>query len=98
MANRSKSLLMTYMRRKHRNESFGALFTLVLFSMLVAVLVAPTLTGMAPASPSVSMHFGESAGAYPSTGMFADQSPVFAVMWLLALVILVPIELALRKR
>ena len=91
---RQKSLLLTYIRRKQRSAAAAALFTTAVFLLLVAMLTAPALMGVPSAQPTLS---GYGRASYPSTGLATEQSAVFVAMWVLSLVILVPVELALRK-
>ncbi|MEM7813373.1 MAG: hypothetical protein QW548_00550 [Candidatus Aenigmatarchaeota archaeon] len=84
-----KSLLMTYIKRKHAHESASALFTLTVLVMLIAALAAPAL--MLP-------QIGSQHNVYPSTGLASGQSEALVAIWLLVLVLLLPVEMALRKR
>ena len=101
-----KSMLMSYMQRKHRQETATAAIVLVMFVSLIALLAGMHPSGyVAYYSNSPVQDWAASysysnfpQASYSSTGLAASQSAATLVMWLLALVILAPIELALRRK
>lgn len=98
MTRQKKSLLLSYIHQKHRSGKAGALFTVFIFAVLVLSLTNTDVaaTAAATSNPVSQNYYADYNHGYPSTGM-ASQSTAFLAIWMLALVILVPVELALRK-
>jgi len=107
MAPQRKSLLMAYMHRKHKAEATSALFTLFVFISLVLALTNTNVAATALATSNTA-YYSEQAQpvsyydsqyySYPTTGLATSNAVAQVAMWLLALVILAPIEFSLRKK
>jgi hypothetical protein len=111
MAPQRKSLLMAYMHRKHKAEETSALFTLFVFISLVLALTNTNVAATALATSNTAYntaYYSEQAQpvsyydsqyySYPTTSLATSNAVAQVAMWLLALVILAPIEFSLRKK
>lgn len=97
-----KSMLQTYMHRKHRGEAASALFTLFVFIALIMALtntnVSATAAAVNSAQYGYAYNYLASPQGFPASGLATDQSLAFVAMWVLSLILLAPVELMLRKK
>lgn len=100
---------MAYMSRKHKkhkgSEAFLALFFFALLVLGLAAMGSMQYTGKTTQWQTSynpfydSNHDIRSQGAsMPVTGLMTGQDTAFTAMWVLALVVLVPLELHIRKK
>lgn len=109
MAKQGRSLLMAYIRRKYRSEAAAALLVFAMLAVLIGALASAPIasvgaaTGLQRSAYSYQAYQSYQSDnlysiSWPTSGLAVSQSAAFIVMWLLALLILAPLEWSLRKK
>ena len=111
----AKSMLMSYMHRKHRYKVEGMLM-LALFAIIIMGLatLGATSTGAVTGYTSgyaynlpqqnsyysdySSYNYNNQYQPVSSTGLVVGQSSAITAIWLIAIGLLIPVELSLRKK